>query len=220
MKIKLIIFLLFILSFHSCKKDKQYTTYCAGRVISASSQPIEGVTILMVDSDPEYGISANNISKTTLTDKNGNFSLSITGNANTVTLIPSKSGYLEYQNPKYTSQNVNYMVFNSGANYSNLSIELDASAYFNPYLMSTVPNTYNDTLIVNVISYSYPETSDYGALYFYGKGPFELSTVDLYAIGDRYRKFKLQFTRNQQWVTKRDSVYIKAFTTYRDTIYY
>ena len=41
-----------------------------------------------------------------------------------------------------------------------------------------------------------------------------------FAVGDTYAEYQIAYTRNGQWETKIDSVYIKSFETFTDTIYY
>jgi hypothetical protein len=103
--------------------------------------------------------------------------------------------------------------------HENEILEIKADAYFDGYFKSISESSSSDTLIVDILSYVNYNTSYFVRTYF-GKGIHKWKTSPYRGIGDKYLRFKLDYTRNNQWHTKIDSVFIKSHETYRDTIYY
>lgn len=84
----------------------------------------------------------------------------------------------------------------------------------------------SDTLLISILSYrNITDEMSYVVDYnpYIGVGPFYFHSKEakgLYCDGDRFLRFRLKFKRDTTWVTKLDSVYVPAFVTFRDTIYF
>ena len=91
--------------------------------------------------------------------------------------------------------------------------------------LSTTPSI-NDSLYYMRLAYSTPV--DYlggGDILMSGLGPYDIFDVgggrDGSLIrGDLYYRYGINYTKNGVWHVKVDSVYVKAFETFTDTIYY
>ena len=60
-----------------------------------------------------------------------------------------------------------------------------------------------------------------GGWLYEGFGPYDVGSGDGYLIrGDLFYRFGINYTKNGVWYVKVDSVYVKAFETFTDTIYY
>jgi hypothetical protein len=210
------VMLLFIVILYSCVKEIP-TTHVSGIVVnSGTNQPIDSVSILIQD-----GVASDNTgssaSKVYITSSNGKFDLEI------------KSG-----NPFISAIKKNYRFFNPKGAYEiypliagntyKLTLKLDAYAFFNPFIKSTQPVSSKDTIIIRIMVYingklapwtGWEHTNIGESIFRYSNGG-----EGYLAIGDKYQCYKLDFVRNNKWLSKIDSVYIPSLTTYADTIFY
>ena len=102
---------------------------------------------------------------------------------------------------------------------------MDGIAYFNsPFYKTSAPQKDQDSLKITLLSYE-----DLNKLYlldprlYNGKGVFHYPTLNypFKVKGDRYLRYKLEFTTDGFWQTKIDSVFLPtSLEVYRDTIYY
>jgi hypothetical protein len=200
-----------------CTKDNvndKPITKVSGYVVSTGSQkPIEGVKVKMYDGI--YNTDKNNIDSV-LTDKDGRFSISL--KASEPVLYLSKQGYVfEYH---LEGAVMGIMPLNPGTSLSNIKLNLDAVAYFNPVLMNKVPQNNDDYIIIYLFGrYDGPMITNN----FAGNGPFKFypyNNAGILILGDSYSKYKLIFLRNGLQNTIFDSVYIAPQQLYTDTIYY
>jgi hypothetical protein len=219
MKTQLMISILLLFTIIGCKKDN--TTTVEGTIVnSGTKEPLDSVMVVLQDGIAAGGALGggntvgNGSRVTTYTKANGYFKIS----------IQSESPFLGIKKDRY-STDIGMESFKSGGNYS-VRLEMDAEAYFQPILKSKDGGT-TDDIVKFLDGYTYPIWADfeqYGSSTsekFYGKGPFSLyHTSSPNAKGDIYRTFKIGLWRNNDVIIKIDSVYIKSFTTFKDTIYY
>jgi len=61
-----------------------------------------------------------------------------------------------------------------------------------------------------------------GEILMRGLGPYDIFDGDNGSLcrGDLFYRFGINYTKNGVWYVKVDSVYVKAFETFTDTIYY
>jgi len=216
----------------SCKKKEElYLFEARGRVTNkATGEPIEGVKITLENGAAEswLGNSSNpDVKAVTYTDENGWYTIKINANHNHAFVYPSKQGYeFKYKRSETSGSSDGFRYVNRGS--QEIDMEMDGIAYFNPVFkkISSVSKE-NDTL--KLIVFSYENMNDWlqgsgTPKEFRGKGPFIKST-NPYTIsqvkGDRYLRYKLEFTTDGVWQTKIDSVFLPtSLEVYRDTIYY
>ena len=226
------------LSLFACE-DQESTTTVSGRVINfGSRQPIEGAIVQLKDGvgSDFFGVPGNTSSdkrNETVTDANGEFTVSLTGEHGPA-LGVSKEGY-DF-NPDWNSGvAVGVKLYGrGGGEYQNEVFEMKAQAGFNPIFKSTVPVEPTDSLII-FSDYTKPDVpanelkdwlnTGWNHLYigqqtsrFVPGAPAEELTK--LTTGDTYTPYQIAYTRDGQWYTKIDSVYIKSFEVYTDTIYY
>ena len=216
-----------LLGLSSCQ-DEEFTTSVSGKVVNHYTQePIEGAYIYLKDGVGSSGVviydgnTSSDKRSEGHTDASGEFSLALTGEYPAY-LGVSKEGYHEFE-----ADGVGIKSYGrNGGTFENQIIELDAEAYFNGTFANSGASPDNDTLIVTLLSYE--SLASMMALVsdanpYIGEGPFlfcpHCSDGKL-VVGDRYLRFKLEFNRDGQKQTKIDSVYIKSFETFTDTIYY
>jgi hypothetical protein len=224
MKNALIIILLVFLS--SCKKNPApVITTIEGTVINiGSKQPIDSVKVTVVDgrsgSDSFFGSSkTSGTGKTVVkyTGTDGKFSISIEGSSPVLYL--EKTGY-EFVYFREGSSD-SFKEYNPGKKYTNEILELWANAYFNPILKGINCQS-NDTVLFDVMFYNSLERAGFEHQYL-GNGPFKYMEWDANGypgIGDKYLRYWFKYQIQGIWRAKIDSVFIKSFTTYTDTIYY
>lgn len=212
---KYILFLLTILL--SCKKETSLTII-EGKVINAGSKiPIDSVLVTLQDGIGSANTIGSHQSTTTYTDKDGYFKISMKCEAPFLWL--TKKGY-------------EFVVMNEGAGQSvkgyypglhkNEILGLWAQAYFNASFIG-LNCTSTDTSVIGADEGNHvPLAWIKIGIVFTGKGPHfgNLSNNGLYAWGDKYFPYWIVYQIQGTWHEKVDSVYIKSFTTYTDTIYY
>ena len=182
----------------------------------------------------------------TYTDADGEFSIKLTGEYQPA-LGVSKEGY-EFDPDWTDGVGVGVKLYGYGGNYENQLLEMEAYAGFNLFV-STVPVNSIDSLVIITSTIS-PEMLasevknmthvGWNRLYV-GGNRVSMSESVLHlpvqqeirfvpgataeefsklTTGDTYTSYQIAYTRNGQWETKIDSVYIKSLEVYTDTIYY
>jgi hypothetical protein len=221
MKNALIIILLVFLS--SCKKNPApVITTIEGTVINiGSKQPIDSVKVTVVDgrsgSDSFFGSSkTSGTGKTVVkyTGTDGKFSISIEGISPVLYL--DKTGY-EFVYFREGSSD-SFKEYLPGKKYTNEILDLWADAYFKGVFKGKLcivsDSVYFDE--GEKIPLAFSKTT---YLHF-GNGPFGLIDKGWKGIGDKYFSYWMKYQIQGKWNQKIDSVYIKSFTIYTDTIYY
>jgi hypothetical protein len=222
-----ILFIIGILILAGCKReeneDEAPLTKISGFVVSTGSQkPIEGVLVKIYDGMPSGGMLSTGTSKRThnkdsvFTDKDGKFSIELRAYEPVINL--RKKGYVfEYQ---LEGAVLGIMPVNPGVTLTNVKLNLDAVAFFNPVLMNKVSQKDDDYLIVYLLGrYNSPFITNN----FSGNGPFKFYPYDkegILVLGDSYSKYKILFLRDGKQNTIFDSVYIAPEEIYIDTIFY
>ena len=207
-----IIFIL-IISFAavaSCKKDK-YNTIVSGKVIhSGTKLPIEGVTVVIAN---EVSFTPSH-SDSSVTDANGNFSIELP-NENGAWIHLRKVGYTFH----YSSLNnvVGYLTSYPNGVTNNVVLEMYSEAIFKPILVGYSP-TPNDSLFFERLTYTKDHNGRMRA--YTGEGPFVPYDNGGLIRGDVYTYYWLKYKSTGNWKESIDSVYVKAFETFTDTIYY
>jgi hypothetical protein len=208
----------------SCTKKSIYSV--EGVVLNTNTlEPLDSVEVTLTDGVgvgtiiPSNG--ANVISRV-YTNSEGKFKISIESKSNHAFLFLDKKGY-EYINPKTTSDTRHYPVLDG---HQNIALKMNGIAYFNaPFYKTSAPQTNQDSLKITLLSYKDLEDDlrSLGASFYKGKGGFYFLYEDfpVRADGDRYLRYKLEFTTDGVWQTKIDSVFLPtSLEVYRDTIYY
>lgn len=223
-----------LLSLSACwPEPEEKTTIVEGIVVnSGTKKPVEGALVSLLDgasfSSGPFGIDADLSSgkvNRVETDKNGAFRVEITGVYEAFLVVSKKRYSFEHIIEGSTQGN---RPFTEGL-HENIVLEMDAEAFFAPVLKSKVrvregdwvsiePSFYNDNGV-------YSRTGHIRECY--GKDICDLYYLVLFSEyrphiskGDKYLLYQLKYRRDSVAYEKIDSVYIKSFETYRDTIYY
>ena len=109
----------------------------------------------------------------------------------------------------------------TGKEYNNLLLTMDAYAWFNPILKGHNSISTDEVWIVGGSRLIPPQGGGY--FRYSGNGPikFGYSGEGLLAAGDFFYPYGIKWQEHGVWQSGRvDSVYIKSFTTYSDTIFY
>jgi hypothetical protein len=214
----------------SCKKKEElYLFEARGRVTNkVTGEPIEGVKITLENgaAGSLLGNSANpDVKDITYTDANGFYHVKINANHNHAFLYPEKQGYeFNYKRTETSGSTDGFRYVNRGS--YEIDMEMDGRAYFNsPFYKTSAPQTNQDHLKITLLSYEDLEDDlrSLGESIYKGKGVFYffISGREVRANGDRYLRYKLEFTSDGVWQTKIDSVFLPtSLEVYRDTIYY
>ncbi|HRS19843.1 MAG TPA: hypothetical protein P5243_10085 [Bacteroidales bacterium] len=227
----LCISVLFLICATSCR-NKKGDFEITGTIINAGSKkPIDSVMVILFGGNPSStGIGAvddlndnppNGNNDTTYTDKDGYFSVKIKKESYSFIGI-YKEGY---RSPTYYTGNKvrgdNH--FTVPGEYK-VRIEYVAECSFYPIFMKIGNNSDIDTLRVFLDTEYKNFPRNFPLAYaekYVGISPFTYLNSRAYGfVGDTYVYYKLEYTDNGTWKTKIDSVYIKSFETYTDTIYY
>lgn len=220
---RIILFILFLSVLFACKKeDETPVTSIEGTVINIGSKmPVDSVEVIAVDGvstyDTFFGTSNNSGSGRyviTYTDTNGKFNVNIKGNYPCIFLV--KDGYRFVVFTYGSSEN--YKSYSAGKDYKNEILELWADAFFNPVLQG-LSCISSDSILFDVI---YQNTKVGFNRLYYGNGPnkYYEDSKGYKTIGDKYTGFWIKYQTKGVWHERLDSVFIKSFTTYTDTIYY
>ncbi len=224
-----VILLIAISIISSCKnKDELYLFEARGRVTNkVTGEPIEGVKITLENGSAEswFGSSSNpEVKAVTYTDANGFYEIKINANHNHAFLYPSKQAYeFNYKRTETSGSTDGFRYVNRGS--QEIDMQMDGIAYFNsPFYKTSAPQKDQDSLKITLLSYESIGEQYYWYNQFYkGKGAFLITypDKDVLSKGDRYLRYKLEFTKDGVWQTKIDSVFLPtSLEVYRDTIYY
>ena len=209
-----VFFVLVIISISSCKKDK-YTTIVEGTVINVGTQlPIAGVTVVI---ENEVSFTPSHLDST-VTDVNGNFHIELP-DENGAWVYLKKSGYTFHSSS--LNNVVGYLTSYSAGTTSGVKLEMYPKAWFNGKFLST-DSSVDDTLYFNPLTYFGLVNYGGGGLLRTGIGPHKAFAGNNGSLirGDLYFRFGINYTKNGVWYVKVDSVYVGAFETFTDTIYY
>ena len=214
------------LIFLSCKK-RTYEFHAVGKVYNKITQePIQGAEVILRDgmatNDPILPSEGGTSENVTTTDENGFYSVKLTSQKSWHAVLWVKKEAYRYElQVEGTTQS--YEMINEGPHVINLP--LHGTAFFNSPFMKINHASMKDSLIVSLLDYRdlnnllrYKEPKLYqgvGPFYFYD------STSAIIAEGDRYLRYKLEWTKDGIWQSKIDSVFLPTSTAvYNDTIYY
>jgi len=209
----------------SCEK-KERTTVVSGTVINAGSkQPIDSVLVTLLDGVSTAGeiIPGNTTSgkkNVAYTDKEGNFRVEITG---------EYDAFIAFSKEKYEAPSGGLITGVSSGVHQNMFFEMQSKAEFCGVFKSIHSDP--EELRIVFLDDGYPGDTNWSIsgdnkvgnqLRFYGDKLIDICDRNklYYVYGDRFLKFRLRIKRNSIWETKVDSVYLKGFETYHDTIYY
>jgi hypothetical protein len=218
------IIIYFVILVISCKKEnEELVTTIEGTVINTGSkEPIDSVMVVAVDGvsnyDPFFGSSDNpGTGKYVIkyTDKYGKFKLSIKGNYPCIFL--EKTGYEFVVFTQGSSDN--YKSYTAGQIYKDEVLELWAEAFFKPIFIKLDCTPFDSIYIDegNSIPVGFQKTT----FLFKGCDPIDRWPAKAaLGIGDKYFHYWIKFQTHSIWNEKIDSVFIKSFTTFNDTIYF
>ncbi len=237
-KVVFIVTLPLLLGLSSCGDD-EFTTTVSGKVVNfGSREPIEGAHVYLQDGVGASGVviyegnTSSGKRNETLTDANGEFTVSLTGE-HIAYLSAGKENYQFIIAQEGAAVGVKSYGRNGG-NFENQVIELKAEAGFNPLFVSKVPIQPTDSIVVlfqdfksNIPANQVKEWLSNGwSELCVGQQNCRLVptfTLEEYVapmIGDTYARYQIAYTRNGQWETKIDSVFVKSLEVYTDIIYY
>jgi len=211
----------------SCKRERLYEA--KGQVLNAvTGEPVVGAKVYLNDelgnSDPILSSDGIENSDVVLTDNEGRYHVKIMTKSGKGIISVGKSGY-EFNVYSENGNVVKHWTM-IGEGTTNLDLILEGLAYFNaPFYKTSAPQTNQDSLKITLLSYEDLEDDlrSLGASFYKGKGGFYFLYEDfpVRADGDRYLRYKLEFTTDGVWQTKIDSVFLPtSLEVYRDTIYY
>ena len=187
-----------------------------GTVINVGTQlPIEGVKVVIAN---EVSFSPSH-TDTTVTDANGNFSIELS-NENGAWVHLRKIGWTFHSSS--LNNVVGYQTSYPAGTTSGVKLEMYPEARFSGKFLSTNPLV-DDSLYFNHLTYF--GSINYGGggeILMRGLGPHDIFDGDNGSLirGDLFYRFGINYTKNGVWHVKVDSVYVKAFEVFTDTIYY
>ena len=208
----------------SCKSEL-YSTVVTGKVInSVTKQPIEGAIVKISDESGGGSIlfSANEatVIDYDTTDANGLFSVSIKSKSKDVQFVANKSSY------EYVDEDSGAEGISIGYGIHNLDAKLKGLAYFNaPFQKSSSTTSDNDSLRISILSYDnlMENYESYDTQIYEGKGPFYFwyEGPSIQVWGDKFLRYKLEFTNKGIWETKIDSIFMPPSNeVYTQTIFF
>lgn len=217
--ILLIFITLLAAAFLSCNKEKQYNVQ--GKVVNeVTGEPIEGALVHLRDAVGSNalidGPEVNNIDED-YTDASGDFKVQIKTKDGHGVLYAFKEGY-RWIHPTNGSEEV-FTGVKQG--HSIMILELGGRAYFKPYLLKTSGAMSSaDSMYFTNLDY------DHGlkTKLFTGTGLFQRYTSlekGLTVKGDKYLRYKIEFTEGNTWNEKIDSVFLPtSLDVFTDTLTY
>lgn len=216
--------MLALLSLSACwPEPEEKTTIVEGIVVnSGTKEPIEGVLVSLLDGSGYASAPDNHSSgkaNRVETDENGAFRVEITGIYHT-SLAVGKRGYSWEHVIDGAVQGSR--PFSEGL-HENVVLEMDADAFFAPVLKSK--ESLKDDEMVSIEPSVYDDTKDFSRTGDIHECKGEILCLAFEnrpyrGIGDKYLVYQLKYTRNATEFVLIDSVYIKSFETYRDTLSY
>ena len=223
----IVYFALLILCIVACKKkpnDFIVTGVISNRV---TGQAISNVTILLYDGIPSQtaplGTVNGKLLSTAESDNNGFFSIQLSSEtASQATIDVAKEFYNEVF--YIGSESFSEKEITEGGHH--LEIELEGIALFVPVLQknSSEPSVF-DQMTFSVFSYDNFEEFIQGweNIKFNGEGPFYVLRQDNIPRikGDRFLRYKVEWTKDGIWESKIDSVFVPTTgAVFQPTIYY
>jgi hypothetical protein len=202
----------------TCSKEKPPVSTISGIVVNYGSlQPIDSVEVSVISGNGggQFGATAGSGEEVkTYTDKNGQFSITITGEALLLYLYKKKYRYDDEIFGAYKS-------YTAGINYQNEVLKLQAYARFDGYFQCKTCLESDTSYIADFILIHNGQILDHGTELHLGNKVIEHGFQFPIIPGDTYKKYGIHNQINGVWQPLIiDSVYIKSFTTYTDTIYY
>jgi hypothetical protein len=218
-----ILFFITTVAILGCKK-KTPVTHVNGTVINTGTkQPIAGILVVMQDGvgNNTGGLSpgsknvGSGATQQITTSADGRFSFSFQGEAPVI--------WAEHTQYRFLNPNGAYEIYTmvAGKDYSNLQLTMDAYAWFNPILKGHNSDKTDSMLLVGGELLIPPMGGGYFT--YEGNGPYKFTEglKGLIARGDLYYPYGIKWQEHGVWQAGRtDSVYIKSFAIYTDTIYY
>jgi hypothetical protein len=206
-----------------CKK-KTPITHVSGIVVNiGTKQPVTGALVVIQDGVgnntgglfPGSSNVGSGATQQITTGANGHFNFDFQGEAPFI--------WVEKEQYRFVNPNGAFEIYSlsAGKTYTNLQLTLVAYAWFNPILKGH--NCVSTDIVWIVGGSSLIPPMGGGYLTFNGNGPTKFSEAGrgLLASGDWYYPYGIKWQEHGVWQAGRiDSVYIKSFTTYTDTIYY
>ena len=206
--------IIFLLAFSSCKKEVG-NVIVEGRVINVGTQqPIEGVTVVI---ENEVSFNPSHLDST-VTDENGFFHIELP-NEEDAWIYLRKDGYTFHSS---SLNNVTgYLTYYSVGTTSNVKLEMYPDAWFGGVFENENP-TQSDTFYYKEQPYFTSIRYGGGGISFSRMGPYDVFDAGKGSLirGDLYYRYGINYTKNGEWFVKVDSVYVGAFETFTDTIYY
>lgn len=209
--------LLALLFFGTSCDEKMHTTIVSGKVINAGSkQPIDSVLVTLLDgvsTAGEFipGNTTSGLKNVAYTDKEGNFRVEITGEYN---------AYLALSKARYEAPNGGLITSVSEGLHENMVYEMKAYSYFNPLIVPINPVSYSKFCPAYFSAYLSDYNCESGWEASLGNSPEHPYSIGFLTFGDMFQIYKIEFSRNNVDYTIIDSVFIKSFETFSDTIYY
>jgi hypothetical protein len=217
-----LVFLFAVFFLASCGK-KKYHTVVTGKVINyGSKEPVAGVRVVLADGIATGGVNVGSTSSDakseTFTDINGEFNIELTGNHITY-LYLFKEGYsFSYSDG---GASIGMRPYSAGSVNKNQVLELKAEAFFDGKF-KILNGSKEDSLKIKVLEF------DHNLGYYIENGfKRERDGVDhvyfhvpLILAGHTYFIYEADLKKNGHWNSKIDSVFIKSFETFKDTIYF
>jgi hypothetical protein len=230
---KILIIIFFGIWISNCKKESVEPDVPVikinGKVLNSGTKlPIEGVWVYLTDGYPSGGFldtgdkhRHTNNRDSSLTDSSGYYKLSIHAYEPVLSLY--KEGYsFEYH---FEGAVIGIVPLNPGLNYADFNLEMNASAFFDPIFQNKYKN--EDDILkffdINPDTFARINGFDDKVLHLshFGYSPFRpYEDYPMPVVGDKYHIFLLEIERSGKEFITPDSVYIKSFTTYTDTIFY
>jgi hypothetical protein len=140
-------------------------------------------------------------------------------------LYPSKQAYeFNYKRSETSGSTDGFRYVNRGS--QEIDMQMDGIAYFNsPFYKKSASQKDQDSLKISLLSYEKIDELLNNREPFLRKGKgvfyFRYEDSNTQVKGDRYLRYKLEFTTDGVWQTKIDSVFLPtSLEVYRDTIYY
>jgi hypothetical protein len=213
----------------SCKRERLYEA--KGQVLNAvTGEPVVGAKVYLNDelgnNDPILSSDGIENSDVALTDIEGRYHVKIMTKSGKGIISVGKSGY-EFNVYSENGNVVKHWTM-IGEGTTNLNLILEGIAYFNsPFHKTSAPQKDQDSLKITLLSYEDLNIGlrSLGTKLHKGKGSFTFfndgDESGIITKGDRYLRYKLEFTTDGVWQTKIDSVFLPtSLEVFRDTIYY
>ncbi len=210
----------------SCKKDsitsdKKDLKIVSGRVINwGSKSPIDSAVVHFYYEIDGEDSAVGEIEDSVYSDKNGYYQFPVHTPISSLWIWVTKENYsiLEILGAPDWAESI---IIKGNELNKNIILEMKAKAFFySPFKKISEIQKDEDSLIITILPYDNIEGNLYtSSERFNGKGSVRFfDGIDV--IGDRFLRYKLQYTSANGWKTKIDSVFIPSLQFYTDTIYY